>query len=347
MIVIFYFAIIQSLIASEFKYDGMIDTYYAYNFNHAKKREYTTQPIQHNSASINLAYLGMDLQNKNYRSRVSIQTGDSVKVNTSAEPNEGKSDGFLSPRDFQEAYLGLNLQKNTWIDGGLFLSHIGAESWVSKNNWTYSRALNADQVPYYALGLRLQHQIDAQKSIQVYFINGWNNMTDNNNAKSIAFQYRTEKSDKLTITYNNFFGDEGLIPRFRTYHNLVLQYEVNEKWDLLGSMDLGTQSQQENKGVDTWFVTNLTARYKISNKKRIASRLGYYTDPNEANVSTENKNGFQIIDLSINYDLDIHQNILWRNEVRSLYSKAAIFPTDTEEEKHLETFLTTNLTFNF
>ena len=41
-----------------------------------------------------------------------------------------------------------------WIDAGIFFSHIGSESWISRDNPTNTRSLAADFTPYYETGIR-------------------------------------------------------------------------------------------------------------------------------------------------------------------------------------------------
>jgi hypothetical protein len=131
------------------------------------------------------------------------------------------------------------------------LGNIGAESWISKDNWTYSRALNLDYVPYYSAGLRIDHQIDNSHSFQFQIINGWQNMSENNEAKAIGMQYKMSFNPNLTFAYNNFLGDEKVVPnpetgkfnsRFRGYHNFIVQWLAADRWSYLAAIDFGHQS---------------------------------------------------------------------------------------------------------
>ena len=342
------------LASSNLKFDGMIDTYYAYDSNHSHERAYTTQPSKHDNPSVNLAYAGVYFEQSNFRSRLALQAGDSVKRNTTNEPNGGKSGGLLSPRDFQEAYVGYQVNEKTWVDGGIYLGHIGAESWLSKDNWTYTRALNLDYVPYYAAGVRLEHRLSEKELFQVHLMNGWQNMSENNHAKAIAFQYKKDLSSDITFNYNNFLGDEEVVrnpvtgkfnPRFRTYQNFILKWKQNAQWSFLSAFDFGTQSQQNNDGVDTWQSLTFTARYTLHEDHHLASRISYYNDPHQTNISTGTANGFQVGDISLNYDFNLMKNFLWRTEVRAFKSKDKIYPTDSSSKNDWDSFLVTSLTF--
>ncbi len=319
------------------KFGGFVDTYYAYDFNDPKnhEREFTTQPVRHNEFNINLAYIDAVLQQEKTRGRLALQFGQSVTKNTVGEPRLGATSGPDDAKVFQEAFIGKRIAENTWIDAGIFLGNIGAESWISKDNWTYSRALNLDYVPYYSAGVRLEHKFNNEQSGQLHILNGWQNMSENNNAKAIGMQFKQLLFEKLTFTYNNFLGDEEVVPnprrgkfspRFRGYHNFVFQWLASEKWHFLSAADFGHQSQQNNDGIDGWGAATFTIRHVLDEIRSLSFRAEYYDDPHQANVVTNTKNGFRVFGASMNYDQKLDENSLWRTEIRGFNSQDKIYP---------------------
>ena len=155
------------------KLGGFLDTYYAFDPNRPKshEREFTTQPVRDNEFNINLAYIDAVLKQEKTRGRLALQFGQSVTKNTVGEPKDGATSGAQDAKIFQEAFLGRKLSEKTWIDMGIFLGNIGAESWVSKDNWTYTRALNLDYVPYYSAGVRLEQTLHKKQSFQIFHRN--------------------------------------------------------------------------------------------------------------------------------------------------------------------------------
>jgi Putative beta-barrel porin-2, OmpL-like. bbp2 len=340
------------------KFGGFVDTYYANDFNNPKdhEREFTTQPVRHNEFNVNLAYIEAVLKQEKTRGRLALQFGNSVIKNTVGEPRLGATSGPEDAKFIQEAYVGKKIGERTWIDGGIFLGNIGAESWISKDNWTYSRALNLDYVPYYSAGVRIEHLIDESQSMQLQILNGWQNMSENNNAKAIGMQYKKLLSESLTFTYNNFFGDEKVVPnlqnakfnsRFRGYHNFVLQWLASDRWNFLGSMDFGHQSQQANKGIDAWGAGTLTVRRILNSKESIAFRVEYYNDRHQANIVTITNNGFQVVGASLNYDQRLDENAIWRTELRGFSSKDEIYPQGSKYRNRLNGFIATSLSLWF
>lgn len=330
------------------KIGGFLDTYYAYDFNQPKnhEREFTTQPVRHNEFNVNLAYIDAVINKENTRGRLALQWGQSVTKNTTGEPREGTTSGPDDSKIFQEAYVGKKLNEKTWIDGGIFLGNIGAESWISKDNWTYTRALNLDYVPYYSAGVRLEHQLSEKEIVQIQVLNGWQNMSENNQGKAVGMQYKNFIAKKMTFAYNNFFGDEEVVsanPRFRAYHNFILQWEVNEQWGYLAAFDIGHQSQQNNDGIDPWFATTFTVKRVLNPKESIAIRAEYYNDRHQANIITNTPNGFQVIGLSTNYDQKLDETSLWRTELRGFKSVDEIYPEGTSGKNDLDGFIVTSL----
>lgn len=332
------------------KFGGFLDTYYAYDFNNPKEheREFTTQPVRHNEFNINLAYFEAVLKREKTRGRLALQYGNSVTKNYSSEPTQGATSGPQDSKIFQEAYVGTKIAENTWVDMGIFLGNIGAESWISKDNWTYTRALSLDYVPYYSAGARLDHQIDTNQSFQLQLLNGWQTISENNQGKAIGMQYKNSPSPEYTFTYNNFFGDEEVVSvhsRFRGYHNFIFQWLADEQWQYIYTFDIGHQAQQENDGVDAWFTSALTVRHVLNLDQAMALRAEYYDDPHQANVVTSTRNGFRVASTSLNFDQRLEGNAMWRTELRGFYSHDKIYPQGSSGKNRLDGFLVTSLSF--
>ncbi|MFL5785238.1 MAG: outer membrane beta-barrel protein [Bacteriovoracaceae bacterium] len=335
-IVLFLF--LFPIVAEASMVEAFVDSYYAYDFNapSSGKRAFTTQPLYHNQPNINLAYGGFNVSNENWRGRLIIQGGNSVEANTLREKSDLK---YL-----QESYIGRKFG-DVWVDGGIYLGHIGAESWISKDNWTYSRALNLDYVPYYSTGFRITY-----KNFQLHLMNGWQTIRDDNTAKSVGTQYIKKFGEEVTFTLNTFFGDEEQVPgpdgkfrpRFRGYYNFILKFEPGGNWQYLAAVDFGHQSQQANTGVDGWGAATFTARRKLDEKRFIAGRIEHYYDPHKANV-IGTKNGFVTSGLSVNFDQYLASTTMWRTEVRGFSSRDEIYPAGKGGLSRMDGFIATSL----
>jgi hypothetical protein len=318
---------------------AFLDTYYAYDFNRPViNRQFTTQQVKHHRPSINLAHIDVNIKESIYRSRIAFQAGDSVERNAILEPGPEKY--------IQEAYLGRSIGQKTWVDAGIFLGNIGAESWISRDNWTYSRALNLDYVPYYSAGVRIEHEIDEKQSTQFQVLNGWQNISETNRSKAIGMQYKNILSERITFTYNNFFGDEEVVssnPRFRAYHNFILKWHFSDEWQYLSTFDIGHQSQQHNSGIDPWYSATFTSHKIINPVQSFAIRAEYYNDRHQANILTKTPRGFQALGISFNFDQVMTAKMLWRNELRGFYSIDKIYPQSSGTKQRPESYIATSI----
>ena len=103
--------------------------------------------MHEDQVNLNLAYIDGTLSTDNYRGRIALQTGDSVVSNYLSEND-------LFWRYIQECSFGYKINEDLWIDGGIYLSHIGAESFISGDNINYTRSLVAEFSPYYETGVK-------------------------------------------------------------------------------------------------------------------------------------------------------------------------------------------------
>ena len=323
--------------------EAFLDTYFAWDTNRPSdnKRPFTTQAVRHNEPNINLGFLGVKLEEKTYRGRFVIQGGNSVEANTPFENDDLKY--------IQESVIGKKIGDKTWLDGGIYLGHIGAESWISRDNWTYTRSMNLDYVPYYATGLRLSHEKDDRNSFQFHLMNGWQNIREDNQAKAVGFQY-VHKGDDLTFTYNNFLGDEEVTPseksgkfrpRFRGYHNFILKWE-----EYLLAVDFAHEAQKENEGTNLMWATSLTSRQVLNESQAIASRIEYYNDPHAINVLTPGNKNFEVMSASVNFDQKIGTHVLWRSEIKAYTSRDQIFPEGNNRLRRQDGVLITSLSLS-
>lgn len=320
---------------------AFIDTYYSLDSNNPSSRErviFQTQPAKHNEFNLNLGFIEVFLNGPERRGRLALQYGTSVDRNYAAENNK-------SLQSIQEAYGGVKLNEKLWIDAGIFFSHIGIESFISKNNINYTRSLNADNVPYYASGVRFEYQINEQDVFQLHVLNGWQNIQENNTSKAIGMKYQNS-----FFTYNNFFGDEKVTTpksRFRSYHNFIIEMKLNDVWTLQSSLDVGTQSQLNNNGINSWYATSLILGQKLNAFSDMGYRVEYYLDRHQSNILTDSKNGFEVVSTSVNYDRNLSKDTNWRSEVRGFYSKDEIFPEGKGAWNRWDGLLVTSLGISF
>jgi hypothetical protein len=328
-------------------FGGFIDTYYAYDFNAPtlKDRAYTTQPARHNEFNINLAYLDAKLDTDRFRGRLALQFGTSVLANYAGEPNVGLFSGANPARHLQEAVAGFRIVDRLWVDAGIYLSHIGLESFISKDNWAYTRSLMSDYSPYYQTGVRVSYQPLDQLSMQLHLLNGWQNISENNNQKALGLQVAYAPTSRFSFTYNNFVGIE-TGTEWRFFSDWIAKYSITDQIHLAAVYDLGLQTRP-GQGASIWHVGALLARYEPFPVLAFTLRGERYMDPNQTIVPTSTPNGFQVWGASFNVDVKPHAQVMWRTEFRTLYSDDPIYPTDSGNLARLDPFIVSSISLWF
>jgi hypothetical protein len=316
-------------------YQGFVDTYLLHNLNNKVRepRPYSTQALYDKEQRINLGTVRANHDGEDWRSRLALQVGDSVKFNYANEKER-----FW--RYFQEANIGYQIADNIWLDGGIYLSHLGFESFNSKENWNYTRSLVAEFSPYYESGAKLSYKMDERNNAQFHLLRGWQNISSPANP-FVGLQFQHFASDSLTLSVSNVFGDEN---GERLFHNFIASLNLSSSWKLALQVDVG-QQERENETA-WWYGSALLAQYNVNECLRIGSRLEHFTDPHQVIVKSITEENFNGLGGSINIDYDLTSKILWRNEFRHLFSRDAIFP-EKDTASTTSNYFVTSLTFSF
>lgn len=334
---------------SPLSFSGYVEAYYSYNMNKPQTHTAPGFIYSHNKVdefAINLGYIKASYQTENVRANIAFATGTYMSANYAAESSVFKN--------IFEADAGIKISKknNLWIDAGIMPSHIGFESAVSKDCWTLTRSMLADNSPYFETGAKLSYTSQNNKwYIAALLLNGWQRIEMNNgsNAPSFGHQVTFKPNDKLTLNSSSFIGNDkpDSARQWRFFHDFYAQYQVSKAFGFIAAFDIG--AEQKSKGSSSyncWYSPIVTGRFTLSNKSALAFRAEYYRDKNGVMINTETPNGFQTFGYSVNYDLKIKDNVLWRIEARDLASRDKIF-LDNSTPKKNDLFFTTSLAVSF
>lgn len=301
-------------------FGGFVDTYYAYDFDHppTHDRSFTTQPARDNEFNVNLAFIEAKVEREKVHGRLALQAGTSVQNNYAGEPTIGTVSGPSLSRNIQEAYAGYRLGEKTWIDAGVMLSHIGVESFISKDNLLYTRSLVADYSPYYETGVRLSSQLTERLSGQLLLLNGWQNISESNTQKALGTQLSYGFAPEFVMILNTFFGQES---GFRQFNDLIAKWTPNALWTVELQADIGFQGA-------SWGGFTLMAKRALTPVVSLNGRVEYYSDPSQVVVSTGTLSPFRSWGSALGVDVVLDKNAWWRNELRGYWAAEAVFPSN-------------------
>lgn len=334
------------------KFGGFVDGYYAYDFNRPANfdRSFTTQPARSNEFNVNLAYVEASLSARRLRGRFALQAGTSVQSNYAAEPANGSVSGPSLARNIQEALVGYQIAPTLWVDGGIFYSNMGMESWVSRDNPTYTRSLVADYSPYYSSGVKLTWQATPKLTARLDVVNGWQNISESNTDKSVGVRFDYAPTSTTTLMYCNFFGNE-TGSRLRVFNGVGVKSSLNDRVQLLGEFDVGSQQASgSDGGSSSWYGMTLVGRVQLSPAVALSGRFERYDDKDQVIIATGSDTpGFRANGGSIGLDVVPQPRLLWRTEFRGLSGRDRIFPNQATNQSLSKSnaFIVTSLALTF
>lgn len=298
--------------------DGFVDSYLAHGqpSPDGRARSYTTQALYQDEPYLNLASGGLALNSEFLRARVAAQWGSSVTANYSAEPNE-------AVQYIQEGFFGYKLSDEIWLDAGIFLSHIGPEGWLSKDNLAYTRSFIAEFSPYYESGVRLSGNLSDSFSGQLLLVRGWQNISQNSPpALGTLLTYNLTTS--LALSHSTFLGDEG---GTRVFNDLHLKWKPAADTEVIAAYDIGYQNTAGDPAV--WSGASAVIRQQLCTGIAASFRAEYFSD-HEGIVASSVARGrpFSVTGISAGIEYYPVKQLLLRAEYRPLIASSAIFPRD-------------------
>ena len=328
---------------------GFVDGYYGYDFKHANGND--RQPFlyshgRQNEFTINQALIGLRYDDGQVRGALGLHAGTYVSANYAAE------DPVL--RHVYEAYAGFRPFKKAWLDMGIFGSHIGFESALSKDNWTLTRSIMAENSPYYESGARLTYEVGPKLTLTGLVLNGWQNIRETNQAKALGTQIQWKPSDKILINSSTFYGNEqptDSLVRRRYFHNFYITYAATERVNLALVFDVGKQRSVTNEKYDTWHTAAAFIKYKLADKFSTTLRGEYYYAERGIIIRSimpgALDQNFRVAGGSLNLDYLPSSNVAFRVEGRYLNGMKGVFARSDNADNRSYGNVTTSIALSF
>ncbi len=261
---------------------GYVDAYFANDnekllsseelpFNFTRSLTYINQ--KKNQFGINMAMVSADVSFDNLRGNVTLQAGGLVN-------SAWQAAGVLYPM-IQQAYAGFNFYDKFWLDAGYFLTHIGGEALLPKDNWLSSHSLVTYYEPFYQSGARISYESDKFTG-QLHILNGNGRIEDNNVNKTFGVFLSYKPLDELVISYANVLGNEEAgRPEDGTLHmlhNIVASYNITDDLAIKGQLDLASKDlpnadTTKEPVAGSYMGLSLSAHYILTKEINITGRF--------------------------------------------------------------------------
>lgn len=343
------FACGQTKNNSSLSFSGYVEVYYTYNINNSSSH---TDPgfiysfNKMNEFALNLGYIKASYQGQEVRANFAIAAGTYMNANYAGE------NGTLKNIYEEDAGVKISRKKELWIDVGILPSHIGYASAVGMDCWALTRSIQGDNSPFFETGARISYTSNNKRwYMAALLLNGWQRieMNEGNTIPSFGHQLIFKPNDKLTLNSSSFVGNDqpDSARKWRFFHDLYMQYQITKQFGLIAAFDIGAeQKAKESKSYNCWYSPVIIGKLALSNKSSFTMRAEYYRDKNDVIINEVMPNGFQTFGYSINYDLKMKDNILWRIEAKDLSIKDKIFIDHTTPKRN-DLLFTTSLAVEF
>jgi hypothetical protein len=251
--------------------------------------------------------------------KVKVSGGPASTIVQSLEPGASSvlqaiEEGFIS----YLAPLGKGLQ----VDVGKFVTQHGAEVIEAKDNWNYSRSLLfALGIPYYHSGVRATYAPSDKITLMANVVNGWNNVLENNGAKTFGAQAIFKPTAALSLVQNYMAGPEqpDNTVDWRQLSDTIVTYVVNPKLSVMGNYDYGTDTVAGARV--HWQGVAAYAKLQATPWLAFAPRFEIYDDASgfTTGVVQTLKEGTATVELKPT------DTFMWRVEYRSEFSDVPVF----------------------
>ncbi|OGX89268.1 hypothetical protein BEN47_07675 [Hymenobacter lapidarius] len=322
---------------------GYVDGYFGLDFpapTDTRRPGFLYSHNRQNEFTVNQALVGAQFDDGRVRGALGLQAGTYPEANYAAEPQV--------LQHIYEAYAGFRPLRRAWLDVGVFGSHIGFESAISKNNWTLTHSLAAESSPYYEAGARFTYEASPKWTLTALALNGWQNIRETNRAKALGTQVQWRPSARWLLNSSTFYGNEqptNSAARRRYFHDFYLTYAATSRLSVLALFDIGTQqARSAGQDHDSWHTGALVLRYRLGRQPgspfTAALRGEYYFAKNGVVVRDAgppaSEPDFFVRGGSLNLDYAPTRRVLVRLEGKVLNSRNSLY--DAAEQPSARTY---------
>lgn len=257
---------------------------------------------------------------------------------TSAQAGEG-TDAI----DITEAYLSYNtaIGKGLKFDFGKFATMHGAEVIEAKDNANYSRSFLFNYaIPFTHTGLKLSYAFADSFSTGLYIVNGWDNSTDNNRAKTYGASVTFAPAEVFTLIVNGMTGpeqDQTSVPAAgsvssnrRTLLDVVATVKPIKNLSFIVNTDNGReQNIAAAGGPATWHGIAGIVKYDISDTYSIAVRGETFNDEDGFRTGTAQR----LKEVTVTPEVRLNGGLILRPEYRHDSSSVTAFNNATKSSQ--------------
>jgi hypothetical protein len=285
---------------------GMVDTSYVYNFNEpdsvdavsGSENAYHVFDDQSNDFNIDLVQISVERPTDDLNPigfRLDLDLGE---VADHIEAGGGTDSDFF---DLQQAFVSAKIPtiigNDIDIQFGKWVTLLGAEVIEAPNNFNFSRSFLFNYaIPLTHTGILANYSVNDSLSVAAGVVNGWDNVDDNNHAKSVLGQLAFSCPDpqklhleELSLSIQGIHGaeqDTESGPK-RSVVDVVATIRPTEDLTLNLNYDSGHEEEALANGrAADWAGIAAIINYDFTDWFSLAGRYEYFEDDDGARTGT-------------------------------------------------------------
>jgi hypothetical protein len=335
----------------EIAVNGFVSVAYSYNTNRPDSRtnQYRVFDYQDNTFRLDVAELTIQRATSKRGEvgfRVDAEAGATIPpVSASYGLFQGENFDLKQAFVSYVAPVGSGLK----IDAGKYLTHFNyeyIESWDTPNdNATHSFTFGY-ALPYAHTGLRASYTFNEQLAAMVMLANGWDNVKDNNSAKTVGAQLTWTPVKSVSVAANFCTGPERTDVNSdpRTVWELVAQWKLSDLTvfglDLLYGRERGAVVQGQ---LATWTGIVAYARLGVSGLFAVCLRGEYFDDAEGARTGVAQK----LKEVTVTPELRVSSHFIFRSDLRVDWSDKPVFEKKGGETSKTQPTVALNAIYMF
>jgi maltoporin len=326
---------------------GLVDAYWLYNSNKVPP-SYQAFDVLYNSFDVSMAEIWIaktPTTDSPIGYKVRTTFGSAADIMASASGQFLKESPYKNIEEAYGSYLA-PVGKGLQIDVGKFVTNAGAEVIEAKDDFNYSRSLLFQlAIPLYHSGVRLTYSPNDKVTLMGGVINGWNDVNDNNTAKSVMASVTFKPSGSLSLIENYIGGPEqpNNNDNWRTLSDTVITYTVNPALSLMANYDYGHDTNAADGTSVHWQGVAGYLKYQANKYVALIPRLEYYNDASGFTTGVVQN----LTDATVTLEVKPADNFIWRIEYRGDFSNQSPFTNSTGTLKKNQQLFMMGFLYNF
>lgn len=346
--------------------NGFLSTSFSHNFNRPKTRTNQFRVFDQDDESFLLDVCELVVQRNPLEKgeagfRVDLTAGSSIPRSTASAGLFRDASGKAQDIDIHQAFISYIVPwgRGIRLDLGKHVTHLGyevIEGYDGANDQATRSFLFGYAIPFTHTGLRAGFPISNRLITAFYLVNGWDNVRDNNRAKSFGGQLGWTPSSRLALTANYLGGAE----QDSSDSNLRHDFDLIGIFKLSGRLSLGLEAEYgmerdaplppaftERKNV-SWRGAALYTRAGLSSRFAICGRAEIFDDADGIRTSgTDRPERHLLKEITLTPELHPAPSFVLRGDLRCDFSGSRVFLKKDGRGAKAQPTVTINANFSF